>query len=161
MADKNLWHVLEVEKHKQTSHGNVCLYISWIGSPERSWEPESRMMRVARAIVEDYWIAKGGRDKVMKSVAVRPNRRRRRFRNAAAAWETSVNAQAGEMRPDRPTAWKRDFDGHQKLGEVADEVALAVLEAGRSPARTERVAHEDEQPANSDMQPPRKRRRLS
>ncbi|CAI0641330.1 unnamed protein product [Colletotrichum noveboracense] len=67
MGDKSRWHVLEVEKHQITSKSIVYLYISWIGSIERSWELESDVIHVARAIVENYWAIKGGRDKRLPS----------------------------------------------------------------------------------------------
>ncbi|KAF6815369.1 putative chromo domain-containing protein [Colletotrichum musicola] len=72
MADKNLWHALKVEKHKQEANGSVKLCVSWVGSPERSWEPEGQVLQYARQHVDDYWTANSGRPKNIKHTVVPP-----------------------------------------------------------------------------------------
>ncbi|KAL0932199.1 chromo domain-containing protein [Colletotrichum truncatum] len=83
MADKELWHALRVEKHKQKPNGKVELYVCWTGSRERSWEPEENMLQVARPLVEDYWASRGGREKLVKAVAAPVKKPRGRPRKAS------------------------------------------------------------------------------
>ncbi|KAF6787048.1 putative chromo domain-containing protein [Colletotrichum sojae] len=83
MADKNLWHALKVEKHKQEANGSVKLCVSWVGSPERSWEPEGQVLQYARQHVDDYWTANGGRPKHIKHTVVPVKRGRGLPRNTS------------------------------------------------------------------------------
>ncbi|KAK2017569.1 hypothetical protein LZ32DRAFT_614277 [Colletotrichum eremochloae] len=85
MEDTNLWHVLRIEKHKQKPSGAVHFLVYWIGSPDRSWEPESQVEVYARQHVENYWRSKGGREKNVKSVAAPAKRGRGRPRKDATS----------------------------------------------------------------------------
>ncbi|KAF4414544.1 hypothetical protein CFRS1_v015144 [Colletotrichum fructicola] len=77
MVDINLWHVLKVEKHKQEATGTVKLHVAWVGSHERTWEPEDQVLQNARELVDDYWATRGGRQKHVKSIAIPVKRKHR------------------------------------------------------------------------------------
>ncbi|WQF76580.1 Putative chromo/chromo shadow domain, Chromo-like domain superfamily, AT hook, DNA-binding protein [Colletotrichum destructivum] len=141
MADKNLWHVLRVEKHKKKPSGAIHLLICWVGTPDRSWEPESQVKVYAHQHLEDYWKAQGGREKHIKASVVPAKRGRGRPRKNPLP--TAEDKPVG--RPGRKP--KRD----------AAEAGL-VEEAG---VVEEAVAPENkaEKAQNIDEEPPKKRGR--
>ncbi|CCF42821.1 hypothetical protein CH063_02931 [Colletotrichum higginsianum] len=141
MADKNLWHVLRVEKHKKKPSGAIHLLICWVGTPDRSWEPESQVKVYAHQHLEDYWKAQGGREKHIKASVVPAKRGRGRPRKNPLP--TAEDKPVG--RPGRKP--KRD----------ATEAGL-VEEAG---VVEEAVASENkaEKAQNIDEEPPKKRGR--
>ncbi|TQN67031.1 Chromo domain-containing protein cec-3 [Colletotrichum shisoi] len=141
MTDKNLWHVLKVEKHKKKPSGAIHLLICWVGTPDRSWEPESQVKVYAHQHLEDYWKAQGGREKHIKASVVPARRGRGRPRKNSLP--TAEDEPVG--RPGRKP--KRD----------AAEAGL-VEEAG---VVEEVVAPENkvEKAQNIDEEPPKKRGR--
>ncbi|KAF6811510.1 putative chromo domain-containing protein [Colletotrichum sojae] len=96
MADKGLWHALKVEKHRQKAHGAVEVQVAWVGSRDRSWEPEDQVQQYARELLEDYWVAKGGREKHVRAIAVPTKRGRGRPRKDAASEAPSTEAEKDE-----------------------------------------------------------------
>ncbi|KAK2047209.1 hypothetical protein LZ31DRAFT_160942 [Colletotrichum somersetense] len=136
MADKNLWHVLRIEKHKQKPSGAVHFLVYWIGSPDRSWEPESQVEVYARQHVENYWRSKGGREKNVKGIAAQVKKGRGRPRKAAAASEPVTEDEEAAPReavkaakPSGRPARKQKRDGREEEGEpkkTADAVAPEV-----------------------------------
>ncbi|KAH7124757.1 hypothetical protein EDB81DRAFT_951705 [Dactylonectria macrodidyma] len=66
VVDPDLWHVLQVEGHHLVpSSGDVLLDVAWIGSQQRSWEPEAAVSEYAQEHVDDYWERVGGRDEAV------------------------------------------------------------------------------------------------
>ncbi|KAK1993750.1 hypothetical protein LX36DRAFT_661204 [Colletotrichum falcatum] len=143
MADKDLWHVLRIEKHKQKPSGAVHLLVYWIGSPDRSWEPESQVAVYARQHVENYWRSKGGRENAVKSAAAAaaPGKRgrgrpRKDAATSATASEPAMDDEEEEVeeavvkaakprgRPGRKQ--KRDEGGDDGAGNTQDAVAVEV-----------------------------------
>ncbi|KZL86404.1 chromo domain-containing protein [Colletotrichum incanum] len=54
IANKDLWHVLKIEAHRRI--GNGCdLEVSWVGSRDRSSEPERTIKEAAPQLVNEYW----------------------------------------------------------------------------------------------------------
>lgn len=68
MKDPGLWYVAGIKSHRVTG-GKVTMLVSWVGSGDNNWEPEDKLQEVAPEVLEEYWQAKGGREKcVGKSV---------------------------------------------------------------------------------------------
>ncbi|KAH8656387.1 hypothetical protein BGZ61DRAFT_540959 [Ilyonectria robusta] len=66
VVDEDLWHVLHVEGHRLVpSSGDVLLDVAWVGSQQRSWEPEAAVSEYAQEHVDDYWERVGGRDEAV------------------------------------------------------------------------------------------------
>ncbi|KAJ0329224.1 hypothetical protein COL5a_004460 [Colletotrichum fioriniae] len=156
MADKNLWHALRVEKHKQKPSGAVQLYVCWIGSPERSWEPESQVEVYARQHVENYWKSKGGREKCIKAVAmpVKKGRGRPRKINAAESdIEIEVLKEASnEPKPrGRPGRKQKRDDAAAEESQPEKSEEASVAEDKPAPAAKEQ--------SEADEEPPKKRAR--
>ncbi|KAK2053897.1 hypothetical protein LY76DRAFT_253625 [Colletotrichum caudatum] len=137
MADKNLWHVLRIEKHKQKPSGAVHFLVYWVGSPDRSWEPESQVEVYARQHVENYWRSKGGRENNVKGFAAQVRRGRGRPRTSAAAASEPVTEDEEaapkeafkEAKPRGRPGRKQKRDGEEEEGEAektADAVAPEV-----------------------------------
>ncbi|KAK1975722.1 hypothetical protein LZ30DRAFT_604997 [Colletotrichum cereale] len=126
MADKNLWHVLKIEKHKRKPSGAVHFLVYWIGSPDRSWEPESQVEVYARQHVETYWRSKGGRDKNIKSVAAPVKRGRGRPRKESVSepvTEDEMSQDAAKVakprgRPGRKQKRDEGDGGTEKAGDA-------------------------------------------
>ncbi|KAK1516921.1 chromo domain-containing protein [Colletotrichum costaricense] len=156
MADKNLWHALRVEKHKQKPSGAVQLYVCWIGSPERSWEPESQVEVYARQHVENYWKSKGGREKCIKAVAMPVKKGRGRPRkNNAAEPDVEVEVLKEASREPKP----RGRPGRkQKRDDTAAEESQPEKseEASAAEDKPEPAAKEQ---SEADEEPPKKRAR--
>ncbi|GKT47741.1 uncharacterized protein ColSpa_07922 [Colletotrichum spaethianum] len=158
MADKNLWHVLKIEKHKQKPSGAVHFLVYWIGSPDRSWEPESQVEVYARQHVETYWKSKGGRDKNIKTAAAPAKRGRGRPRKNTIP-ESAAAGAGDEAAEDVPKETKpRGRPGRkQKRDEAAAEAeAEKTEEAVTAEGTTEPTTKE---PVETDGEPPKKRGR--
>jgi hypothetical protein len=86
-----MWHVLRIEKHQVATSGDVSLYVAWIGSPQRSWEPENAVAGHASEYLAEYWETQGGRDIVLgaQSVSSAPKRRGRPPKSAASKAATA------------------------------------------------------------------------
>ncbi|KAL2884326.1 hypothetical protein SGCOL_000267 [Colletotrichum sp. CLE4] len=161
MVDKNLWHALRVEKHKQKPSGAVQLYVCWIGSPERSWEPEKQVEVYARQHVENYWRSKGGREKCIKAVAmpVKKGRGRPRKNNAAES-DVEIEVLKEAIKEPKPRArpgrkQKRDeVEAEEPQPEKAVEVAVA--EDKPEPAAKEQSEADEEPPKKRGRGRPRK-----
>ncbi|GKT68696.1 chromo domain-containing protein [Colletotrichum tofieldiae] len=69
MVDKELWHVFKVVSHETRPDGIVYLQVAWVGSPDKTWEPEANIRKTAGELVENYWRSVGGRSGVMKRPA--------------------------------------------------------------------------------------------
>ena len=68
MEDSDLWYISHVKNHRVSAGGKkVDLQVSWVGSPQATWEPEASVVDSAPAAVIEYWESKGGRDKVISS----------------------------------------------------------------------------------------------
>ncbi|KAF4874155.1 hypothetical protein CGCSCA1_v006755 [Colletotrichum siamense] len=161
MADKDLWHVLRVEKHKQKPTGKVELYVAWTGSPDRSWEPEENVTQFARELVEDYWASKGGRDKVIKPIAAPAKRGRGRPRKESvvedapkAIAKAAPKAKAKEVKEAEEPAPKKPRAGRKKVPEEA-ETPVEAKEAATKSAEPEKASEQTE----TDGEPPKKRGR--
>ncbi|GKT52902.1 chromo domain-containing protein [Colletotrichum tofieldiae] len=159
MADKNLWHVLKIEKHKQKPSGAVHFLVYWIGSPDRSWEPETQVEVYARQHVEDYWRSKGGRDKNIKTAAAPAKRGRGRPRKntlpdpvaEAEAPKDALKDAAKEAKPRGRPGRKQKRDEAEAETQT-DKTAEAVT--------TENAAElAAKEPAEVDGEPPKKRGR--
>ncbi|KAK1973195.1 hypothetical protein LZ30DRAFT_672000 [Colletotrichum cereale] len=70
MVDKDLWHALKIQSHRQTTSGAVELEVIWVGSPVRSWEPKEKMLEVAPEVVNEYWGPKEEYQKCIKDTTV-------------------------------------------------------------------------------------------
>ncbi|TKW53840.1 hypothetical protein CTA1_7377, partial [Colletotrichum tanaceti] len=142
MADKNLWHVLRVEKHKKKPSGAIHLLICWVGTPDRSWEPESQVKVYAHQHLESYWRAQGGREKHIKASVVPAKRGRGRPRRSPLP--------ATEDKPVGRTGRKPKRDAAE--AGLVEEAAVVVEEV---------VAPKDkaEKAQNIDEEPPKKRGR--
>ncbi|KAK1585429.1 uncharacterized protein LY79DRAFT_518728 [Colletotrichum navitas] len=132
MADKNLWHVLRVEKHKQKPSGAIYFRVYWIGSPDRSWEPESQVEVYARQHVENYWRLKGGREKNVKSVATPVKRGRGRPRRSTVsepATEDEAHEEADKVaKPRGRPARKQKRDGGEDEAEKTEDAVTAEVD---------------------------------
>ena len=75
MEDSDLWYISHVKQHRVSSSTNkVDLQVSWVGSPQATWEPEANVIESAPDAVAEYWEKKGGRDKV---IATKSNSKKR------------------------------------------------------------------------------------
>jgi hypothetical protein len=64
-----------VKQHRVSSSNNkVDLQVSWVGSPQATWEPEANVIESAPDAVAEYWEKKGGRDKAIAAKAVSKKR---------------------------------------------------------------------------------------
>lgn len=149
MVDKNLWHVLRVEKHKRKANGKVELLVAWTGSPDRSWEPEEKINQVAKELVEDYWNAKGGREKHIKAIGAPAKRGRGRPRKTAEDAPKEPNSKQTKETTD--TAPKKARQGRKKLTDGADTQDEKVVEVA--------AAEEQLEQAEADGETARKRGR--
>ncbi|KDN60011.1 hypothetical protein CSUB01_08022 [Colletotrichum sublineola] len=61
MEDKGLWHVSEVVSHDTKPDGRIFLEVAWVGSPDTTWEPEAKIRKAARDLVDSYWRFVGSR----------------------------------------------------------------------------------------------------
>ncbi|KAK2728884.1 putative chromo domain-containing protein [Colletotrichum kahawae] len=102
MADKNLWHVLKVEKHKQEASGTVKLRVVWVRSLKLTWEPEEKVIQCAPELVDDYWTTKGGRQKHIKAIDIPVKRRRRRSRKTTAVEDQVTGAEESADTDEEP-----------------------------------------------------------
>ncbi|EFQ26893.1 chromo domain-containing protein [Colletotrichum graminicola] len=141
MADKNLWHVLRIEKHKQKPSGAIHFLVYWIGSPDRSWEPESQVEVYARQHVENYWRSKGGREKNVKSVAM-PVKRGRGRPSKATVSEPATEDEAPEetvkvAKPRSRPARKQKRDGTEDEAEKTEDAVTAEVD-GEPPKKRAR-----------------------
>ncbi|RBR02074.1 hypothetical protein VDGD_03608 [Verticillium dahliae] len=66
MADPDMWHVLHVAGHKVQPDGGVLLHVAWIGSAQKSWEPEDAVRGYGAEHLDEYWATQGGRATVLK-----------------------------------------------------------------------------------------------
>ncbi|KAM0529309.1 hypothetical protein ACHAPP_009132 [Verticillium nonalfalfae] len=66
MADPDMWHVLHVAGHKVQPDGSVLLHVAWIGSAQKSWEPEDAVRGYGAEHLDEYWAMQGGRATVLK-----------------------------------------------------------------------------------------------
>ncbi|KAF6832364.1 chromo domain-containing protein [Colletotrichum plurivorum] len=161
MADKGLWHALKVEKHRQKAHGAVEVQVAWVGSRDRSWEPEDQVQQYARELLEDYWAAKGGREKHVRAIAVpaKRGRGRGRPRKDAASEAPSKEAEA-EKEPAK--AVKEPVKVPVKANSRATRKKAAAAEEAREEPAAEPAAEESKAaeaaPADEE-EPPRKRGR--
>ncbi|KAH6972004.1 hypothetical protein EDB80DRAFT_880260, partial [Ilyonectria destructans] len=74
----DLWHVLHVEGHRLVpSSGDVLLDVAWIGSQQRSWEPEAAVSEYAQEHVDDYWGRVGGRDEAVAAAGAEQTAKRK------------------------------------------------------------------------------------
>ncbi|OHE92495.1 hypothetical protein CORC01_12213 [Colletotrichum orchidophilum] len=154
MADKNLWHALRVEKHRQKPSGAVQLYVCWIGSPERSWEPESQVEVYARQHIENYWKSKGGREKIIKAVAVPIKRGRGRPRRTTAP-ESDVEVEVSKEASKEPKPKSRP--GRKQKRDEAEEPQPEKAEGAPSAVDKPKPAAKEQ--AEADEEPPKKRGR--
>ncbi|OHE90309.1 chromo domain-containing protein [Colletotrichum orchidophilum] len=69
MVDRELWHVFKIVSCRTNASGNTDFRVAWVGSPERSWEPEATIRDADGELVEQYWEAKGGRGEAGKKSA--------------------------------------------------------------------------------------------
>lgn len=148
MADKDLWHVLRVEKHKQKPNGTIHLLVYWIGSPDRSWEPESQVEQYARHHVENYWKSKGGRDKHIKAIAVPVKRGRGRPRKDTLSEVEDAPKGTVEKKARPGRKQKRDEFEESQADKAADEVIAS---------KTAELAATEQ--TDTDGEPPKKRGR--
>ncbi|KAF6827705.1 chromo domain-containing protein [Colletotrichum musicola] len=158
MADKGLWHALKVEKHRQKAHGVVEVQVAWVGSRDRSWEPEDQVQQYARELLEDYWVAKGGREKHVRAIAVPAKRGRGRPRKDAASEAPSTEAEA-EKEPAK--AVKEPVKAPVKANSRAVRKKAPVV--GEAPEPAAEPAAEESKAAEAapadEEEPPRKRGR--
>jgi hypothetical protein len=70
LKEPDMWHVFRIEKH-QISRGTneVVLHVAWIGSTQRSWEPEESVAEYAKEHLDEYWEKLGGRESVLSTAA--------------------------------------------------------------------------------------------
>ncbi|KEY72647.1 hypothetical protein S7711_09760 [Stachybotrys chartarum IBT 7711] len=72
LKDPDMWHVLRVEKNRIIQGTNeIVLQVAWIGSTQRSWEPEAAIGGYAEEYMDEYWTKLGGRESVLTTAALR------------------------------------------------------------------------------------------
>jgi hypothetical protein len=87
LKDHDMWHVHRIEKHQVVQGTNkVRLHVYWVGSAQRSWEPEEAVAGYAEEHLEEYFARLGGRESVLRTVApaTAPKRRGQPPKPAAA-----------------------------------------------------------------------------
>ncbi|KAF9869313.1 chromo domain-containing protein [Colletotrichum karsti] len=163
MVDKNLWHVLKVEKHRQKPNGKVELSVAWTGSPDRSWEPEDNIVQVARELVDDYWNSKGGREKCVRAIAVPAKRGRGRPRKVVdeeapkpAAKPAPKQTKAKAAKEAKEPAPKKTRQPRKKLTDGVEDQNESVPEAAAKDEQPEQAAKEQ---VEANAEPPKKRGR--
>ncbi|OLN83409.1 hypothetical protein CCHL11_03131 [Colletotrichum chlorophyti] len=158
MTDKGLWHVLKIEKHRKKPSGAVEFLVYWIGSRDRSWEPERQVEQYARQHVADYWTSKGGRSNFVKPPAAVPAKRGRgRPRKNTVPDDVEAPVEAHEEISTGPKE-KRGRAAQKQKDAEKDE--LPVDKADKATAAEEGSKKQDKaEPAEIDEEPPKKRGR--
>ncbi|KFA81767.1 hypothetical protein S40288_09637 [Stachybotrys chartarum IBT 40288] len=71
LKDPDMWHVFRVEKHRIIQGTNdVMLQVAWVGSTQRSWEPEAAVAGYAKEHLDEYWAKLGGRESILTTAAL-------------------------------------------------------------------------------------------
>ncbi|KAK2051160.1 hypothetical protein LY76DRAFT_688518 [Colletotrichum caudatum] len=108
MADPGLWHLFDIVSHKRKSNGGIRFQVAWVGSAERTWEPEETVRDADNELLEKYWDSKDrSRKAAKKSVKSKDHfKDTDRATDGSRRMERLGRRRSRYCNPERPKNWR-------------------------------------------------------